>query len=104
MTFRDWVKASFDQDTLMDIVEHGANHGWPHITYTKDIITLYDRFRDDLWACLADHNDGCGYSPIEILSASKHKIYSHADLATFMVWFSVEFLARELSEDMNHVF
>ena len=102
MTFKDWVRDSYDYDTLCDIAQHGANHGYIHITYTAELIDLYDRFKHELWDILHQHAYDCGYTPLEIMAKWNHEITTHIHLATFMVWFGVEFYARELKEGFNH--
>lgn len=98
MKFSDWVKASFDSETLADIAEYGASGGYAGITYNADILDLYDRFSDDLWEILNLHADNCGMSAGDIIADAKHKPHNHLQLAAFMVWFAVELLAHELRE------
>src|SRR5262249_40043066 len=47
-TFREWFKENLG-DSAHDIAAHGADAGYPHITYTSDTVALFNQFGDEIW-------------------------------------------------------
>lgn len=46
--FRHWFGANL-REYARDIANHGADAGYPHITYTSDTVKVFDKFcRRDL--------------------------------------------------------
>lgn len=98
MTFREW----FDQnlsDHASEIAEHGADAGWPHITYTSDTVEIYDQFESDIYDMLNDDADSMGYDNIEEMISK----FGRADMLSWpegrknlLVWYACERIAQEL--------
>ncbi len=113
-TFRAWMRANFDAGELCGIAEHGAESGWPGITYYTDTAKLYRRFADELWQmAFEDYQDQGMQDPDPMAYPHTWKpnlLKWIADLGgadsvedgdTFenlMVWYGAERVARELTD------
>lgn len=96
-TFRDWVKENLG-DYLGDIAAHGADAGYPYITYTADTVQLYDRFEQDIYDALNEDAEEFGYDNPEALIAT----FNRSDMLEWpegrknlLVWYFVERVANE---------
>lgn len=99
-TFHAFVLGEYhtdEYDSIADIATHGADAGYPHITYTTDIEAVYAAFTDDIWAAVTIYADSLGETVPGMMAnyTKHHQIESAADLATFMVWAAVELIAHD---------
>jgi hypothetical protein len=46
--FRSWFNANL-RCSARDIASHGADCGYPCITYTSDTVRIFDRFAREIW-------------------------------------------------------
>jgi len=100
MTFTDWFRENLS-DYAHDIAEHGADAGFPFITYYSDTDKVYQQYEEELWAWLAEDADDFGYSTVcEFIST-----FGRADLASdpmslrcLIVWYGCERIAREVGD------
>ena len=96
--FRSWFNANL-RDSARDIANHGADAGFPCITYTADTIKLFDRFGDEIWEMAVQEAENCGCKNVAEMIAGFNRSDMLDDLATFknlMVWFACETLAKDL--------
>ena len=42
-TFRSWLTETLDTDQIEDLAGHGADAGWPGLTYTSECCCLHRR-------------------------------------------------------------
>lgn len=103
-TFEGWLKANLDPDQLKDLASHGADAGWPGLTYYSETAEAYERFKAEIWKALLEDADefGCknvfelisGFGGAETVSCVEH-------FENLMVWYMAERTARNLdcSED-----
>lgn len=97
--FRAWFNRNL-KEQARDIAEHGADAGWPRITYTADTVKLFDRYGDEIWEMLADDADDQGLS-VPALIAQFQRVDMAETLPTFknlMVWYACEKIAREIAD------
>lgn len=97
-TFRAWFNTNL-KDRAMDIASHGADAGYPHITYTSDTVKLFDRFGDEIWdMAVQDAEDmGCKNVAEMIAGFGRADMLSGLDqFKNLMVWYACEKLAREM--------
>ncbi len=100
-TFKEWLTKNLDSTQIRDLAEHGADAGWPGLTYYKDTCKLYERYRGEIWDALENLRDNLGAKSIMEVIASFN---SAGDIGTpdqfenALVWFMAEECARELSE------
>lgn len=93
-TFINWIKDSYDRDTMADIARYGANNGYSGITYTGEINALYARYESDIFDILtelADNND----LPMSHLFAWDSLIQFKQN----SVWVAVEYICESLTRD-----
>jgi hypothetical protein len=98
-TFRDWMKANFDKQTLRDLAEYGVQGGFPGLTYYSDTTKLYEKFKDEIWESLIDEAEEYGYKNVYEFIAT----FNGADVGNctqhenLLVWYMAEKVARELT-------
>jgi hypothetical protein len=96
-SFRSWFNANL-KSYASDLAKHGADCGFPCITYTSDTVKLFDRFGDEIWAMAVEEASNMGSTNVADMIACFRRSDMLDDLATFknlMVWFACETLARE---------
>ena len=98
-TFRQWFNANL-KDYAYDIASHGANSGFPGITYYRDTCKLYDKFKDEIWEMLIDDARDFGYSnPFELVATFRRSdVNSVTEVENLLVWYAAERVAREISD------
>jgi len=96
-TFKAWFKANLDENAR-DIARHGADAGYPHITYTRDTVEIFDAFGDEIWDMAVEDAEEMGCKNVaEMISG-----FGRADMLSgldqfknLMVWYACEKIARE---------
>ncbi len=95
-TFAQWMKKNLGE-YLEDIASHGADAGYPHITYYTDTIKLYNRFEDEIWTALREDADDFGYkNPLELIAKFNTSADDDTTFKNLLVWYMVERTARQL--------
>ena len=82
-----------------DIAQHGAVSGFPHITYAKDCVALYDQFKDEIWEMLEEDAQSFGYPhPLAFLATFNQASMAMSDnsFKNLLLWHAVERIAYEL--------
>lgn len=99
-TFKSWMMANL-KESLPDIANHGADSGFPGITYYSDTVALYDKFEDEIWEALNEDAEDLGNSnPIELI-ATFNGAKNVSDATTFknlLTWYMAERIAREYTD------
>lgn len=95
--FRDWFKENLN-DYALDIASHGADAGYPSITYTSDCVEIYQQFESEIWEMLCEDAEDMGLdSPVHLI-AQFNRIDMTATPEQFknlLVWYACERTARE---------
>lgn len=97
-TFREWFAANLKEEAR-GIANHGADSGFPNITYYTDTVKLFDRFGDEIWAMAVDDANDMGNKNVAEMIAGFGGANSIGTLDQFknlMVWYACEKLAREM--------
>lgn len=84
-------------DTMRDIASHGADAGFPGITYYRDTVALYERHHDEIWDMLAADADDMGEPHALALVATfggARNVGSQDQLANLLVWYAAERIAN----------
>lgn len=100
--FRRWFTRNLKQ-SAEDIATHGADCGYPSITYTSDTVKLYDRYEDDIYDMLYEDADSMGYDSPEALIATfrrKDMLSTPECRKNLLVWYACEKVAQEISQDL----
>lgn len=99
-TFRAWFKANL-KDSARDIAHHGADAGYPCITYTSDCVAIFDKFGDEVWTMAVEQAEALGCSNVaEMISGFRRRDMMEGldQFKNLMVWYACEELARELHD------
>jgi hypothetical protein len=98
--FRAWFKANL-RSHASDIAGHGADAGYPCITYTADTVAIFDKFGHEIWDMAVEDASDMGHKNVAEMIAG----FSRADMLegldqfkNLMVWYACEKIAREISD------
>jgi len=97
--FRAWFNANL-REHVRDIVSHGADCGFPCITYTSDTVKIFDRFGDEIWNMAVEESESFGNKNVAEMIAGFARGDMLETLDTFknlMVWYACEAIAREIA-------
>jgi hypothetical protein len=97
-TFREWFTENLS-DYAADIARHGADAGYPHITYTSDCVKVFDQFADEIWERACDDADNMGNRNVcEMIAGFSRSdmLGSYDQFRNLMVWYMCEEVARGL--------
>jgi hypothetical protein len=97
-TFRAWFKANLSEQAH-DIANHGADCGFPAITYTSDCVKLFDRFGAEIWEMAVQDAEDMGCKNVADMISGFKRSDMLETLDTFknlMIWYACEKLAQEV--------
>ncbi len=99
-TFRQWFATNLS-DEASDIANHGADSGFPHITYTSDTVVLFDAYASEIWEMAVEESESMGCKNVAEMISGFGRADMLDSIDTFknlMVWYACESLAREMVE------
>jgi len=99
--FRDWFKANL-AEYAGDIARHGADSGFPHLTYTNECAAIFDVYADEIWEMAVDDADSMGCKNVAEMLAGFGRADMLGDWAQFrnlMLWYAAETVAREMENE-----
>lgn len=91
-TLKEWLRQTFDDGELHDMVEHGMDAGWFELTYYDDTSNLYRLYEEDVW-------EVAGESVPYIVA--QHDVYSASQFECYMIWEACAHLAWELVDEAD---
>jgi trehalose-6-phosphatase len=98
-TFKEYILATYEQDELKDIAEHGcascAPGGMIYYTETTD---LYNTYKESLHEILGEYMDNTIGTPSAIIES----LNDFTQFANAMVWLCTELIAYEVTENENN--
>tara|TARA_Y100000310_G_scaffold315824_1_gene366853 strand:+ start:1589 stop:1915 length:327 start_codon:yes stop_codon:yes gene_type:complete len=100
-TFTEWFKECLGE-YADDIANHGADAGYPHISYTSDTVEIYNRFEDEIYEWLNEDAESFGHqSPDELIATFGRKdMLSWPDgRKNLLVWYACERLAHQIVDE-----
>lgn len=97
-TFSEFMKKYFEKGDLEGIANHGADGGYPFLTYNVDISRVYDKYEDEIWDALVEDSEDFGHDNVPEFMATfrRSDIMSDMDLRNRAVWYMAERTAREV--------
>jgi hypothetical protein len=101
-TFRAWLREALDLDQITDLANHGADAGWPGLTYTADCVDLYLRFEKEIHEALVEDAEAFGYKSPEVLIAAFHRadmLWTADGRKNLLVWYLAERTARDITDE-----
>jgi hypothetical protein len=99
-SFRNWFKANL-KESAQDITNHGADCGFPLITYTSDTVKIFDKFGAEIWDMAVEDAEQIGCKNVAEMISQFNRSDMLNDLDTFknlMVWYACEKLSQELED------
>lgn len=96
-SFNAWFDRNLGE-YARDIARHGADAGYPFITYTSDCCVIFDAYADEIWERAVTMAEDLGQNVCEMLAG-----FGRSDMANdwnkfrnLLVWFACEERAQEL--------
>ena len=102
-TFRAWLTEILDAEQIEDLASHGADTGWPGLTYTADCVELFERFADEIRDALNEDAESFGYDSPEAFVATfsrRDLLWSEDGRKNLLAWFMAERTAHEITEEV----
>lgn len=114
-TLQNAVIRRVGRDSLQDVVNHGADSGFPGFTYYADTCGFYARHQSRIVALVEEMADDLGESPCKLVAGFRclNGDYSEAEvgrtlygpkkshdtqIANALAWFALEEVARNVTE------
>lgn len=101
--FTQWFKDNLSEQAR-DIAEHGADCGFPHITYTSECCETYDRFADEIWdyAVQEAEDMSCKNVAEMIAGFGRTDMLETWDMfRNLMLWYACEVVARQIADEQD---
>lgn len=101
-TFKKWTRANFTDGELKDMVNHGVDGGFHHLTYYSDTVKVYEHFKDEIFEKLVEMTDEMGHENVYVLLGSFNKDHmpgNYDQFANQLTWFMAEETAREILQE-----
>jgi len=110
------IRALGGRDDLEDVVNHGANMGFPGFTYYKETVSFYKRHKADILKSLEEFADDFGEPILRMIAGFRSMegysereiakvLYGRDDgsseytqIANCLAWYALETVARELTD------
>lgn len=89
-TLKEWMRQTFDDDELHDMVEHGMDAGWPQLTYYSDTSNIYRLYEEDVWELVGEEWQSI---------LAPHDVYTASQFECYMVWAACAELAWQLTNE-----
>lgn len=100
-SFRAWLLETLGEQQVRELALHGADAGFPGLTYTADCVELFERYQDDIRAALEADAEAFGADSPEAFVADFERselLWSEDGRRTLLVWYLAERVAREVCE------
>jgi hypothetical protein len=89
-------------ESARDIATHGADAGYPYITYTSHTVVIFDAYANEIWAMAVEEAEQQGLKNVAEMIAGFGRADMLGDWDQFknlMVWYACETVAREMEGD-----
>lgn len=99
--FRHFLEEDFE-GSIEDLAEHGADAGFPGLSYYSDTIKLYEKYEREIWEALDEDADGMGSKNILDFIGTLSGADNVADEDQFknlLVWYMAERTARQVVDE-----
>ena len=100
-TFNEWFETNL-ADYADDIANHGADAGFPHITYYSDTEKLYAEFEQEIYDALAYDAESMGYENVDAMTSQfvrSDMLDDPVSRRCLLVWYMCERTAQEYIEE-----
>ena len=86
------------ESTMRDLAAHGADAGWPGLTYYRDTSAMYGDHEAEIWDALAEDADEMGLPhPLALIATfvGAGNVGNEDQFANLLCWYMAERIARE---------
>ncbi len=93
------IKRLLSPDYRVDLALHGAEGGFPGITYYRDTSRFYNRHKVEIWGLAAEQAEELGYKNVfEFLGSfsGAAQVESVEIFENLLVWYAAEEICRRL--------
>jgi hypothetical protein len=100
-SFKDWFEENLHEH-IEDIALHGADAGYPAITYIADTVKVFNEFENEIWDMAVEDAEAMGYKNVAAMIAEfgrSDMLYSINCFKNLMVWYACEKFAQQLTDD-----
>ncbi len=109
MDMRALVKAvkkhsEMDDEQIAEAGEHGADAGWPGVTYTRDTVDFYDEHNELIWDLLNERAEDMDVDhPLAMIAFfnQARNVSSDDSFKNLLAWFALEEVGRYLVDQEN---
>ena len=98
-TFRAWLTETLDGQQIEELAGHGADAGWPGLTYTSDCVELFERYAEEIRDALNEDTEEYGYDSPEAFVATFNRsdmLWSEDTRKNLLVWYMAERVAHAI--------
>jgi len=102
--FEAWMRANLDKDEISGLANHGADAGWPGLTYYSETCELYEQFKIEIWDALDEDSAMLGCKNVfEMMSnfAEAYGVTSADSFENLMTWYMAERTARRIADEVE---
>lgn len=88
-------------DQIREAGQHGADAGWPGLTYTADAALFTEMHRDLIWTALADDAEELGFgNPCTFIGQFTRTDMTHSPegFDALLAWWALEAVGRRLAD------
>jgi hypothetical protein len=87
---------NYTHNELAELANNGAVTGFGDFVYYSSTTKYFEQFKDECFECLQKYNDECGFSGFpDYINQNWGEYHLFANA---MIWFSIEYIARELTQ------
>ena len=105
-TFRAWMQETLDGQQIEELANHGADAGWPGLSYTSDCVELFERYEGEIREALNEDTEAFGYDCPEALVATfgrSDMLWSEDGRKNLLVWYMAERTAHAIVAECEEV-
>ncbi len=95
-TFVSWFKDNL-AEYAYEIYNYGADNGFPPISYTHDLVAIFNEFEDEIWDITTEIATELGHSNVLtwVITSRRSDMLDTVDgFKSLMVWLACEEIAR----------
>ena len=104
MNFRAWLMDTLDPEQIEDLAGHGADAGWPGLTYTSECVELFERFEGEIREALNEDTEAFGYESPEAFVATFRRsdmLWDEDSRRNLLVWYLAVRTAHEITDEAH---
>lgn len=97
-TFEQWMR-KFSDTELLEIINHGAYHGFDNLFYTSELKTLFNAYKRDIWYLIIEDGLEDEKTSERIFNRICKDSKNNSDFEQKLVWYAAEIAARKIIKE-----